>query len=55
MSVARLHQRKDTAYRPVSDLPPTKVGLAWRVDNEDPRVQTFIGIVRGRTERSSRG
>jgi DNA-binding transcriptional LysR family regulator len=55
MSVARLHQRKDTTYRPVVDLPSTKVGLAWLVDNEDPRVQTFIGIVRGRTERSSRG
>ena len=55
MSLARLHQRKDTAYRPVHDLPPTTVALAWRVDNEDPRVQSFIGIVRGRTERSSRG
>jgi DNA-binding transcriptional LysR family regulator len=54
MSVARLHTRKDTAYRPVVDLPPTTVGLAWLVENEDPRVQTFIGIVRGRTERSSR-
>jgi DNA-binding transcriptional LysR family regulator len=54
MSVARLHQRRDTAYRPVTDLPPTRIGLAWRVDDEDPRVQTFIGIVRGRTERSSR-
>jgi DNA-binding transcriptional LysR family regulator len=54
MSVARLHHRKDTTFRPVSDLPPTKVGLAWLVDNDDPRVQTFIGIVRGRTERSSR-
>ena len=55
MSLARLHQRKDTAYRPVRDLPPTTVALAWLVDNEDPRVQSFIGIVRGRTERSSRG
>lgn len=54
MSVARLLQRKDTAYRPVNDLPSTKVGLAWLVENDDPRVQTFIGIVRGRTERSSR-
>ena len=54
MAVARLHQRKDTAYRPVVDLPPTTVGLAWLLDNDDPRVQTFIGIVRGRTERSSR-
>lgn len=55
MSVARLHHRRDTAYRPVTDLPPTTVGLAWRIDDEDPRVQSFIGVVRGRTERSSRG
>lgn len=54
MSVARLHQRKDVTYRPVTDLPPTKIALAWLVDNDDPRVQTFIGIVRGRSERSSR-
>ncbi|ANH39756.1 Hca operon transcriptional activator [Nocardioides dokdonensis FR1436] len=54
MSVARLHQRKDVTYRPVHDLPSTTVGLVWRTDNEDPRVQTFIGIVRGRTANSSR-
>jgi DNA-binding transcriptional LysR family regulator len=54
MSVARLHHRKDVTYRVVTDLEPSKVGLAWLVDNEDPRVQTFIGIVRGRTARSSR-
>jgi DNA-binding transcriptional LysR family regulator len=55
MSVARLYTRKDVVHRPVTDLAPTQIGLAWRVDNDDPRVQTFIGIVRGRTERSSRG
>lgn len=55
MSVARLHRRKDTEYRPVVDLPPTTVALAWPVDDEDPRVQSFVGVVRGRTERSSRG
>lgn len=54
MSVARLHHRKDVTYRTVADRPPTTVGLAWRVDDEDERVQTFIGIVRGRSERSSR-
>lgn len=54
MSVARLHHRKDVTYRTVADLPPTTVGLAWLVDNDDPRVQTFIGIVRGRTRNSSR-
>jgi DNA-binding transcriptional LysR family regulator len=55
MSVARLHHRKDITYRVVSDLPATTIGLAWLVDNEDPWVQRFIGIVRGRSERSSRG
>lgn len=54
-SVARLHQRKDVLSRPVLDLPDTSVGLTWRLDNDDPRVQTFIGVVRGRSERSSRG
>lgn len=54
MSVARLLHRKDVTHRPVSDLPTTTVGLAWLVDNEDERVQSFIGIVRGRTARSSR-
>ena len=54
MSVARLHARKDVTFRPVSDLPATSVGLAWRQDDEDPRVQTFIGIVRGRSANSSR-
>jgi len=54
MSIARLHHRRDVTYRVVADLPPTSVGLAWLVENDDPWVQRFIGIVRGRTERSSR-
>jgi DNA-binding transcriptional LysR family regulator len=55
MSIARLHHRKDVTYRVVTDLAPTTIGLAWLIDNDDPWVQRFIGIVRGRTERSSRG
>ena len=55
MSVARLHHRRDVTFRPVTDLPTTTIGLSWLVDNDDPRIQDFIGIVRGRTERSSRG
>jgi DNA-binding transcriptional LysR family regulator len=55
MSVARLLHRKDVATRPVADLPPTQVALVWPVDRDDERCQAFVGIVRGRTARSSRG
>jgi DNA-binding transcriptional LysR family regulator len=54
MSVARLHHRKDVVHRPVSDLEPTAVGLAWGVQHDDERTQAFVGIVRGRTANSSR-
>ena len=55
MSVARLFRRKDVTYRPVVDLPATTVGLAWRVERDDEQVQRLVGVVRGRTSRSSRG
>ncbi len=55
MSVAWLLKRKDVASRPVTDLPPTRVGLAWLVERDDERAQALVGVVRGRTGRSSRG
>ena len=54
MSLARLHHRKDVEFRPVTGVEESPVGLAWRIDHEDVDVETFIGIVRGRTSRSSR-
>lgn len=54
MSVARLHHRKDVVAVPLTDVPPTTVGLAWLTDLEDDRVDVFVGVVRGRTARSSR-
>jgi DNA-binding transcriptional LysR family regulator len=54
MSVARLHHRKDLTYRPVTDVAESQIGLAWLSGTTDRRIETFIGIVRGRTERSSR-
>lgn len=54
MALARLHHRRDVTYRPVTDLPPTQVGLVWPLDVDGPDVQTFVGVVRGRTARSSR-
>lgn len=55
MAVGRLLQRKDTVQRPVRDLEPTTIALAWRRDRDDERFQAFVGIVRGRTSNSSRG
>ncbi len=53
-SVARLHHRKDVTHRPVSELPGTQIGLAWLRDRTTAEVEELVGIVRGRTARSSR-
>lgn len=54
MSVARSHSRRDLVYRPVTDAPATTVALAWPVDGNNEAVADFVGVVRGRTENSSR-
>jgi DNA-binding transcriptional LysR family regulator len=53
-SVARAHSRKDVVARPVSDAADSGIGLAWLVSAQHPSIDVFIGIVRGRTENSSR-
>ena len=53
-SVARLHRRKDVEIRPVADLPSTTIGLAWLIERDDDETQAFVGVVRGRSPRSSR-
>lgn len=53
-SLARLHDRKDVTHRPVTGVAESQIGLAWVTDATDSRIEKFIGIVRGRTERSSR-
>ncbi|MGN6577502.1 MAG: LysR family substrate-binding domain-containing protein [Nocardioides sp.] len=55
MSVARVHHRKDVVAVPVTGVDETQVALVWPQDADDPRLETFIGVVRGRTVRSSRG
>lgn len=55
MSIARLYHRKDVVHRPVIDMEVTRIGLAWLVENKDLRLETFIGIVRGRRATSTRG
>jgi DNA-binding transcriptional LysR family regulator len=53
-SLARLHRRRDVAAVPVDDLPPTTIALAWRPERDGADVQALVGIVRGRSARSSR-
>ncbi|WP_345801463.1 LysR family substrate-binding domain-containing protein [Microbacterium sp. AZCO] len=55
MSLARLHQRRDVASIPLREGPMSEVALAWQADRTTPHVETFVGIVRGRTSNSSRG
>ncbi|WP_144874397.1 LysR substrate-binding domain-containing protein [Microbacterium sp. 1.5R] len=54
MSLARLHRRKDVDHRPLVDGPTSTVALAWSRDRTTDDVDTFVGIVRGRTTNSSR-
>ena len=54
MSLARLHRRKDAAYRPLRGVPESSVALAWPSERTTPAVEAFVGIVRGRTANSSR-
>lgn len=54
MSLARLHQRKDADHRPLRGGPSSTVALAWPRERTTPDVETFVGIVRGRTSNSSR-
>ncbi|WP_280309536.1 LysR family transcriptional regulator [Nocardia abscessus] len=53
-SLARLHHRRDLVYRPMLDVPDTEVALAWPTGHTSDLVEDFIGVVRGRSERSSR-
>lgn len=54
MSVARHYNRRDVVFRPVIGAAESEVGLAWLTERTDDVIEEFIGVVRGRTERSSR-
>ena len=54
-SLARLHHRRDVTYRPVTDVPQSRVALSWLENETTDLMEQFIGIVRGRTVNSSRG
>ncbi len=58
-SVARALSRRDVIARAVSDAATTQIALVWPTEPADASVQElveeFVGIVRGRTAKSSRG
>lgn len=54
MSIARSASRKDLVHRPIVDADPSPIALAWRIDDDNPLLDEFIGVVRGRSANSSR-
>ncbi|MGQ4509086.1 LysR substrate-binding domain-containing protein [Dermabacteraceae bacterium P13128] len=54
LSLARLYARKDVRHRVLSEEEPTQIALVWRREVDSPACQDVVGIVRGRTPRSSR-
>ena len=52
--VARLHHRRDVVAVPLTDAAPTRIALVWHVERDDADIQELVGVVRGRTARSSR-
>lgn len=55
LSLVRMHRRRDVAYRPLVGAPTSAVALAWLAASTSPEIEALVGIVRGRTARSSRG
>lgn len=55
LSLVRMHRRRDVAHRPLMGAPASAVALAWLAERTSPEIEALVGIVRGRTTRSSRG
>lgn len=54
LSLARLHHRRDVVHRELRDGKATTIALVWPAAADDAVRQEFVGVVRGRTVRSSR-
>lgn len=53
-SIARLHARRDLVYRTMMGVPETQIALVWPTAQTTDLIEEFVGVVRGRSERSSR-
>ena len=54
MAVARLYRRKDVVAVPLLGPEPSHIVVAWHRDRDDALTQDFVGVIKGRTPRSSR-
>ncbi len=54
LSDKRLHSVISVAHNGTSLLPGTEIWASWRVDRDGNDVQRLVGVLRGRTARSSR-
>ena len=46
LSATLLYRRPDVVYRPVADLPPDEVALAWAAGSRSPLVADFVAAAR---------
>ncbi|WP_084478478.1 LysR family transcriptional regulator [Nocardia jejuensis] len=53
-SIARLHHRKDLVYLTMTGVPDTEIVLAWPTEATTELIEEFVGVVRGRSERTTR-
>jgi DNA-binding transcriptional LysR family regulator len=53
-SLARMNARKDVVAIPIEDAVETEIAICWLSDGTTESIEEFVGIVRGRTEASSR-
>lgn len=53
-SIARLYARRDLVYRTMMGVPATEIALAWPAAHTTELIEEFVGVVRGRSEHSSR-
>ncbi len=54
VSVTRRHNRPGIAYRPVIDLPPTTLSVAWPQNSHSPAVAAFVRAATAVAEREHR-
>lgn len=45
-SVSRFYARPDVAFRPIVDVDPVRVAIAWRADASDPAITGFVETAR---------